>query len=96
VPVSRRRKLIELYRESGLTMAEFVRREGINYSTFAGWVAKTGKAAADGAIKFAQLSVPAMSPGKASHDLEVRLVDGTVLRAGRVADLVALVRGLRS
>jgi hypothetical protein len=32
-------------------------------------------------------------PGNA---LEVRLPDGTVLRGGRVADLVSLVRALRS
>ena len=80
-------------------MAGFARREGINYTTFAGWIAKAGKSPATRApIKFAEVQWPTMrralpEPG---NQLEVRLPDGTVLRGGRVADLVSLVRGLRS
>jgi len=99
VPRARRLGIIEAYRASGLTMAGFARREGFNYTTFAGWIAKAGKAPATRVpIKFAEVQLPAMrravpEPGQ---QLEVQLPDGTVLRGGRVPDLVALVRALRS
>lgn len=98
VPRTRRMALIEAYRASGQTMAEFARREAINYSTFAGWVLKAGQVpSAAGPIKFAEVQLPALRPAavKATNELEVRLPDGTVLRGGRVAELVALARALR-
>lgn len=78
-------------------MAQFARREALNYSTFAGWVAKAGKAApAKTPIKFAEVQMPAgVRPGIGAG-VEVQLPDGTVLRGGRVADVVALVRALRA
>ena len=96
---AQRLALIEAYRTSGQTMAEFARREAINYSTFAGWVIKAGKVpSAAVPIKFAEVQLPALRTAamKATNELEVRLPDGTVLRGGRVADLVALVRALRT
>lgn len=94
IPRARRLELVEAYRASGMTMAAFARQEGINYTTFAGWMHRAGAMASSGPIRFAEVNLPAMSPS--SQGLEVRLLDGTILRAGRVADLIALVRALRS
>ncbi len=98
IPRAQRMALIDAYRASGMTMAAFARRERINYTTFAGWVHRAGSATPSGAIRFAELKVPMMagSTSKADNELEVRFVDGTVVRGGRVAELIALVRGLRS
>lgn len=91
--------LIEAYRASGLTMAEFARRESINYTTFAGWIAKAGKpVSARSALRFAEVRLP-IGPAVAAepnNQVEVRLPDGTVLRGGRVAELVALIKALRA
>lgn len=79
-------------------MAEFARREKIKYATFAGWVAKAQRASVvKGPIEFAQVQLPFAQPSALSVDmLEVRLPDGMVLRGGRVAEVVALVRALRA
>src|SRR5471030_2368149 len=95
----RRAHLVQAFGANGLTMAEFARREGVKYPTFATWVLKSQRAgAARSPIKFAEMRLPfAPAPNPASGDeLEVRLPDGTVLRGGRVADVVALVRALRA
>ena len=97
-PRERRAQMIQAYRASGTTMAAFAWRERINYATFAGWVAKAQRTTvAKRAIDFAEVQMPLAALAAPSRDqLEVRLRDGTVLRGGRVADLVALVRALRS
>lgn len=98
MPIEVRKEIVAAYRESGLTMAEYVRREKLNYATFVGWVARSHRPAEQKekpAIKFAEVRLPAMERVEAGL-LEVRLVDGTVLRGGRVADVAALVRALRS
>lgn len=79
-------------------MAAFARRERINYTTFAGWLHRAGAMAPSSAIRFAEVKVPAIPApfATSSNELEVRLADGTVLRGGRVADLIAIVRALRS
>ncbi len=95
-PAAERRKLVGAFRASRMTMAEFARREGINYSTIAGWVHRDHPKRA---IEFEQVQLPmATMPQLAASraELEVRLPDGTVLRGGRVPDLVALVKALRS
>jgi transposase-like protein len=95
-PAERRAQVVQGYRASGLTMAAFARREKINYATFAGWVAKAQRASvARGPMQFAELRMPFTAP-PSGDELEVRLPDGTVLRGARVADVVALVRALRS
>jgi transposase-like protein len=94
-----RMALIESYRASGLTMAEFARRESVNYTTFAGWIAKAGKALSSRSpMKFAEVRLPTPPPVGAGRgdQVEVRLPDGTVLRGGRVADLVAVIKALRT
>ena len=94
---AQRMALIETYRASGMSMAAFARRERINYTTFAGWMNRAGTATPSGPIRFAEVKVPTMgSMPKGGNELEVRLADGTVLRGGCVADLITLVRALRS
>ncbi len=98
-PEVRRAAMLAAYEGSGLTMSAFARREGIKCGTFTGWVYKAqGKVAAKGPIRFAEVQVPVPHPPRAGggEALEVKLPDGTVLRAGRVADLVMLVRALRT
>jgi hypothetical protein len=96
LPRSQRLALIEAFRASGMSMAAFARRERINYTTFAGWMHRAGSMAPSSAIRFAEVpTIPAPS-AKNGNELEVRLPDGTLLRGGRVADLIALVRALRS
>lgn len=95
---AQRLALMEAYRASGMSMAAFARRERINYTTFAGWMNRAGSMAPSNAIRFAEVKVPTLAaPGaRSGHELEVRLADGTILRGTRVAELVALVRALRS
>lgn len=101
-PASRRAELVAGWRASGQTQAEFARREGIKYSSFASWVqaerrtAITGEsktAARKSAVRFAEVrlpTTPALTAG-----LEVRLADGTVLWGGDARELAILVRALR-
>ncbi len=97
IPRAQRLALIDTYRASGMSMAAFARRERINYTTFAGWMHRAGWVAPSSPIRFAEVKVPTMAAStlKGGSELEVRLADGTVLRGGRVADLIALVRALR-
>lgn len=100
MPVERREQLIAEYRTSGLTMAAFARREGIKYATFANWMAKAQSAAtAKPSIRFAEMRLPletATTCPENDFALEVRLPDGTTVRGRIAADVVALVRALRS
>ena len=100
MPAERREQLVAEYRTSGLTMAAFARREGIKYATFAGWVAKAGRGVtAKPPIRFAEMRLPlGPTTTSAQNDfaLEVRLPDGVMVRGRVVAEVVALVRALRS
>ena len=79
-------------------MAAFARREGLRYSTFAGWVLKSGRPgrAALAAVRFAQVQLPVAPAASFPTGLEVRLVDGTVVRGSAAHELAALVRALLS
>ena len=97
-PADHRSEYVRTYQLSGLTMAAFARREGLKYSTFAGWVIKC---AARGhcriaPVRFAEVRLPLASPSGPAPGLEVRLVDGTVARGTNAGALAALVRALRS
>lgn len=90
---ARRLALLEAYRASGLTMTEFARRESVNYTTFVGWVSKSGgPSTVGGPIKFAEVKLPAMT----CQQLEVRLADGTVIAGGTPAQMAEVIRALRS
>ena len=90
----RRSELVAAYRQSGLTMAAFARREGVRYSTFAGWVLQGGRRRAP-VVRFAQVRLPLVPP-IAPVGLEVRLIDGTLVRGSAAAEVAALVRALRA
>ena len=93
-PVERRAELVQAFKGSGLTMAAFAAREGVNYTTFAGWVQQSRRARPGRprkSVLFARVQLPA--PPAAM--LEARLPDGTVLRGGTATELAALVRALR-
>lgn len=100
VAATQRRRLMEAFRSSGVTMAQFARREGVNYSTMAGWVHREAircAAPKEGTVQFTQVQLPATAGRAAaqSPSLEVQLPDGTLVRASRIADMVALIRALR-
>ena len=77
-------------------MAAFARREGIKYSTFAGWVLKTERKAPRAKTpRFAEVRVGPMVASSPTASLEVRLADGTIARGASASELAALVRALR-
>jgi transposase-like protein len=97
-PADHRAEYVRTYQSSGLTMAAFARREGLKYSTFAGWVLK-GSARGHGRlapVRFAEMRLPIPAPSSPAPEMEVRLVDGTVARGTNAVELAALVRALRS
>ena len=93
--VEQRAEAVTAWRGSGLTMAAFVRREGIEYSTFAGWVLKSArKRAVAKRPRFAEVQLgPALAPASAGL-LEVRLPDGTIVRGASATELAVLVKAL--
>lgn len=92
VTAERRAELVTAYEGSGLTMAAFARREGINYTTLAHWVMKLRRTAPTApAIRFAEVKLPMAE----SVALEVQLPDGLIVRGSRAAEVAALVRALR-
>jgi len=100
-PARRRDELVRAWRSSGLTQAQFARREGLKYPTFAHWVQESrrrGMTAPTGAkVLFAEVRVPTVPAAKpASPVLEVGLPDGVIVRGADVQKLAALVRALRS
>ena len=99
-PSARRTELVAAWRQSGLTQAEFARREGLRYTTFAHW-AQLGerKTKPDrSAVEFAEVRLPLPAPGgsRGAARLEVRLADGTVLSGNNATELAALVRAVRA
>ena len=92
----RRAEAVQEWQASGLTMAAFARREGIGYSTFAGWVLKAArKRPTRKRPRFAEVRLgPVLAPTSTGL-LEVRLPDGTVARGASAVDLAALVKALR-
>ena len=92
-PAGRREELVGAWQRSGLTQAEFARREGVRYPTFASWVQQQRAAKPAGPkVRFAEVQLPASRAG----GLEARLPDGTILWGERVEELVALIRALRA
>ena len=95
MPRDRIGALVLEYEGSGLTLAAFARRTGVNYSTFTAWVYKQrARANRKGPVRFAQLQLPA--PNVAPADLSVTLPDGVIVRGRESQAVAALVRALRS
>jgi transposase-like protein len=103
-PASRREELVRAWRRSGLTQAEFARREGVRYPTFASWVQQAratsgARKPATAKVCFAEAGLPAQVQWPTSVGalaLEVRLTDGTVVRGASASEVVTLVRALRA
>ena len=59
-PAQRRAELVAGWKSSGLTQAEFARREGIIYSSFAAWVqaARRTRRRSVPAMRFVEAKVP--------------------------------------
>jgi|JI10StandDraft_1071094.scaffolds.fasta_scaffold14976_12 transposase-like protein len=106
VKAERREELVAEYRHSGLSQAEFARRACVNYQTFAHWVQRARREAAEAAPlatpampRFAELRLPGAvrpSPRTAAGELSVSLPDGVVVRGAEPAAVAALVRALRA
>lgn len=98
-PKARREELVAAWRASGLTQAEFARREGVIYSSFAAWVQAMRRVAAGATrpvVRFAEVRLPSTPVPATGPGLEVRLPDGTVLRGSSATELAKLVRALRA
>lgn len=97
-PLEQRVRTVHAFRSSGLTMAAFARREGINYTTLSGWVMRSQRSApVKPAFKFAEVRLPlAASAADPCDHLEVRLPDGTLVRGRGAAEVAALVKALRA
>jgi len=95
-PAERRAELVEAWRASGLTQAEFARREGVIYSSFAAWVQaarrRRSRRGPKPPVRFLEAALPRAIP---VAPLEVRLPDGTCVRGASAVEVAALVRALR-
>ncbi len=87
---ARRAELVEAYRTSGLTMAQFARREGINRLTLAKWSMQLPKAKDWPRFAELRLGTPA-----AAWAYEVTLPNGLAVRAGSAPALVQLLELIR-
>lgn len=96
MPTEQVAALLREYEASGLTQAEFARRAGVKYPTFASWVqAGRGRAGGPGArLRFAEVQMPMAKA--AAAELSVMLPDGVIARGTDAQALAALVRALRS
>ena len=88
--------LVGEYEASGLTQAEFARRAGVKYQTFACWV--KGRRGVGGEpsreVRFAEVQLPAAKMN--TSELSVMLPDGLIVRGADIQALAELVRALRT
>lgn len=104
-PKARREELLAAYEQSGLTQAEFARREGVKYQTFTTWMyerrqrgSEAGPSKSEASVRFAQLTLPPASPRELSPSadaLSVTLPDGLVVRGADALAMATLVKALR-
>ena len=99
---NQREELLRAYDQSGLTQAEFARREGIKYPTFASWVqARRGAAGAAsragkpfGRVRFTEVPISVLTNRTATDALSVTLPGGLVVRGSDAVLIAALVKAL--
>jgi transposase-like protein len=89
-PRAKREELVEAYRASGLTMAQFARQEGINWLTLAKWSSRIGKSQAP--VQFAEVK---LGLAAAAWPYEVTLPNGITVRSASAPALVALLELIR-
>lgn len=95
IGADRWRELVAAYETSGLTQAEFARREGINYHTFVAWLGRCRRPSATTtlpAARFIEATLPAARMKE--WPIEVALPSGIIVRGADVAALVALLKAL--
>jgi hypothetical protein len=92
---ARWRELVAACESSGLTQAQFARREGINYHTLVAKLARCRrpKGASPVAGSFIEARVPTVGWAD-PRALEVQLPGGIVVRGGDAAAVAALVQAL--
>lgn len=97
-----RDRLIDRYLESGQTQRAFAEQEGINYTTFVGWLSRRRKGGHKSANPgkgpaFTEVMLSGVREGGAgSWEVEVVLPDRTLIRgqsAREVAVLIKLLQG---
>jgi hypothetical protein len=88
------------YDSSGLTQRAFCQREGIAYASFVSWLgkrrrteARTGQTPQPG--NFCQLDFGAASCVRLASQLEVVLMDGTVIRGDQPRLIAEVIQALR-
>jgi len=89
-PRGKREEMVEAYRASGLTMAQFARQEGINWLTLAKWSSRMGKRRAP--VHFAEVKLGLPAP---AWPYEVTLPNGITVRAASAPALVAMLELIR-
>jgi hypothetical protein len=87
-------ELIEQYQTSGLTQAQFARREGIKYYTFVGRLGRHRRAGGKKVVKAKFLE--ARLPSAPAIRLEVTLPCGMLVRGDSPEALARLIRALQA
>jgi len=59
---ARREALVEGYRASGITLEQFAKREGINWSTLSKWCYRQGRDGLAQTLNFAEVKLGSASP----------------------------------
>jgi transposase-like protein len=96
-----RDRLIERYRKSGQTQRAFAEQEGINYTTFVGWLSRRRKGSRKGASHekgpaFTEVMLSsARGDCAGSWAVEVVLPDRTLVRGQSAGEVAALVKLLQ-
>jgi transposase-like protein len=86
-PAARRAELVAGYRESGLTMEQYARQEGIKRHTLAKWVYLQDRGARSGGVRFAEVKLPVVT----RWAFELTLPNGWVVRAADAGALAQLL-----
>jgi len=99
----RREELLGAYDQSGLTQAEFARREGIKYPTFTSWVQARHRVGSPVSLsrpttpmRFAEVPMAAPTERASDEALSVTLPGGLVVRGSDVGLIAALVKALNA
>lgn len=98
IPAVEREAYLAAFERSGLTQAEFARRERLTYTTFCSWCQERracagGRKRQKGKMRFEEVRVGPSAPREL---IEVRLPDGVVIRGASARDVAELWRAWKS
>lgn len=93
-------EVLTRYDSSGLTQRAFCQREGIAYASFVSWLGKRRRTVAQsgqmpGTKNFCQLDFGSARCDPLANQLEVVLIDGTVIRSHEPRLIAELIQALR-